>query len=98
MADWDLNYSDRETLRPHLVPRIKQAFIKFMLYVAAGNGHSSDRQAWAKTNLANAQQYADQISTYVMSETGFIQGGTSISDAAIQSRTESVLTSYIMPA
>lgn len=97
MADWDLNYDDRETLRPQLVPRIKQAFVKFMLYVQGGNGHSQARQDWATSNIVNAQQYAEQLSPYVMSEAGFIQGGTSITDAALQSRVESVLQSFFMP-
>jgi hypothetical protein len=42
---------------------------------------------------------AEQCSHYVMSETAFIDGGTSISDAALQSRVEFALQNHLgMPA
>lgn len=99
MADWELNYADRETLRPFLVYRIRQAITKYLLYVEGGGGSpSNDRIAWAKDNLENVADLAEQISVYMMSEPTFIAGGTSITDAAIQSRVESVLQTYFMPA
>ena len=99
MADWNLSYDDMETLRPKLVPRIKQAVVKYLLYVEGGGGSPSQgRIDWAKSNLSNADQLAQQLSPYMMSEPTFQAGGTTITDAAIQSRTESVLQTYFMPA
>lgn len=113
MADAFLNYADRETLRPLLVPRIKQGVIKFLLYIAGGGGTPSDaRKAWAIANLSNAQQLAEQISPYMMSEPGFLgtitrgattaddtwTGGTSISSDDLQSRIEQVLPNLGLPA
>lgn len=99
MAEWELNYQDKETLRPNLIPRIKSAITKYLLYVEGGGGSpSSDRITWCKENLANVEDLATKISRYCMSEPDFIAGGTSISDSAIQSRTESVLQSFFMPA
>jgi hypothetical protein len=77
-----------------------------------GGSPSPERKAWAIANLSNAQQLADQISPYVMSEPGFLgtitrgaspeldswSGGTSITSADLQSRVESVLQTYFMPA
>jgi hypothetical protein len=95
-----LNYSDLETLRPLLVPRIKKAVIQFLLYVQGGGagGVSQQRKDWCTANLPNADSLAQQLSNYCMSEPDFINGGTSIADAAIQSRIESVLQTYFMPA
>lgn len=94
-----LSYQDRETLRPQLVPRIKQAFVKYLLYVQGGGGSPSPtRIAWCTANLPNADSYAQQLSVYVMSEPDFTDNGTSITDAALQSRVESVLQSFFFPA
>jgi hypothetical protein len=99
MAEWELNLADRETLRPGLIPRIKQSVIKYLLYTQGGGGSpSANRIAWCKDNLPNADTLAQQLSNYCMSEPTFIAGGTSISDAAIQSRVESVLIAFFMPA
>ena len=99
MADWELNYADRESLRPALIPRCKEAIRKFLLYVQGGGGSpSAERIGWCTDNLRNLQQLANELSDYVTSEPTFIAGGTSITDAAIQSRIESVLTTYYMPA
>ena len=98
MADWNLSYADRETLRPQLLPRIRQSLDKYFLYIVGGGGSpSADRIAWVKSNVVNIASLAEQLSHYVMSETGFIQGGTSISDDAISSRVEAVLVSFFMP-
>lgn len=100
MADWQLNYADREVLREKLVPRCAAAVRKFLLYVHGGGGSPSpERLTWVKANLkANVNQLAVETSQFVMSEPGFLEGGTSITDAAIQSRVESVLVSDFMPA
>lgn len=93
-----LNFDDQETLRPQLVPRIKQALRKFLMYVQGGNGHSTARQEWATANMANLTTLSEQLSHYVTSESAFIDTGTSITDAAISSRIESVLADHFMPA
>lgn len=93
-----LNYADRETLRPQLIPRIKQAFVKYLLFVQGGGGApSAERIAWCTANLPNADSLSVQLSTYCMSEPDFIDNGTSISDASLQSRVESVLVARFMP-
>lgn len=95
-----LNYSDRETLRPLLLPRIRQAIDKFFMYVLGGGGSPSQtRIDFCKNNLANIGTLAETCSHYVMSETAYVDGGTSISDADIQSRVEYVLQNFLgMPA
>jgi len=94
-----LNYVDRETLRPQLVPRVKEAIRKFLLYVQGGGGTpSQQRKDWCTANMPNLQSLADQISHYCTSETAFIDTGTSITDAELQSRVEVVLNSFFMPA
>ncbi len=94
-----LNYSDRETLRPLLVPRLREAVRKYLLYVQGGGGSpSNERIAWCTANMQNISNIAEQASQYCMSEPDFIDGGTSIADAALQSRVESVLQSFFMPA
>lgn len=97
--DWELNYADRETLRPQLVSRITEAVRKYLLYLQGGGGTpSQERIAWCTANLPNVASLAQQLSHYVTSEPTFIAGGTSISDAAIQSRVESVLNTHFLPA
>ena len=97
--EWELNLADRDRLRPDLVSRIRQAVTKFLLYTQGGGGAPSNaRIVWCTENLTNVSMIADQLSHYVMSEPTFIAGGTSISDAAIQSRVESVLVARFMPA
>ncbi len=99
MADWTLNYADQETLRPQLVSRCKVAVRKFLLYTLGGGGSPSPaRIAWSEENLANLDSLGAQMSNYMTTEPDFLQGGTSIGDAAIQSRCEFVLTTYFMPA
>lgn len=99
MAEWELNYQDREVLRPALTPRIREAVRKYLLYVQAGGGNpSAERIDWCTNNLAGVDSLAGQLSHYCMSEPTFIAGGTSISDAALQSRVESVLVAFFMPA
>jgi len=94
-----LNYSDRETLRPLLVPRLREAVRKYLLYVQGGGGSpSNERIAWCTANMQNIANIAEQASQYCMSEPAFIDGGTSIADASLQSRVESVLQSFFMPA
>ena len=97
--EWELNLADRDRLRPDLVSRIRQAVTKFLLYTQGGGGTPSNaRIVWCTENLTNVPIIAEQLSHYVMSEPTFIAGGTSIADAAIQSRVESVLQSRFMPA
>jgi len=97
MAEWNLSYEDMETLRPRLIPRIKQAIVKYLLYVQ-GTLTADNQKAWVTSNLSFIDQLAQQISPYMMSEPTFVQGGTSISDADIQSRVEYVINTYFMPA
>jgi hypothetical protein len=93
-----LNYSDRETLRPLLLPRIRQAIDKFFMFVLGGSPTQA-RKDYCQNNLTNIGMLAEQCSHYVMSETAFIDGGTSISDAALQSRVEFALQNHLgMPA
>ena len=99
MAEWELNYSDRETLRPKLVPRCTEAVRKFLLYTQGGGGSPAQNQIdWCTANVNNVASLGEQVSHYCMSEPTFIAGGTSISDAAISSRVEFVLNTYFMPA
>lgn len=97
-----LNYSDRDTLRPALVPRLRPIVENFLIYTQSGGGSpSAPRKAWCETNLANVPDLAEKLSHWCMSETDFINGGTSITDAALQSRCEFVLAntpSVFMPA
>lgn len=94
-----LNYVDRETLRPLLVPRCKEAVRKYLLYVQGGGGSpSQERIDWCTTHMSKLDDLAQQISHYCTSETAFIDGGTSITDAALQSRIEVVLNAFFMPA
>lgn len=95
-----LSLEDRERLRPYLVPRIRQAIIKYFLYaVGVGTPTFSENQlTWIKDNMDETAGIAEQVSIYVMSEQDFIDDGTAITDAALQSRVESVIGSYFMPA
>jgi hypothetical protein len=108
-----LNYSDMESLRTKLVPRCEQSARQYLLYVQGGGGSPSPaRVAWCTANITNLPSIAEQLSHYLMSEPGFIgtvtrgadpsqdtfSCGTSITDAAIQSRVEFVLQTYFMPA
>ncbi len=94
-----LNYADREILRPYLIPRCKESVRKYLLYVQGGGGSPSPtRVTWCTENLANLSSLAEQVSNYVTSEPDFGDNGTAITDAAIQSRVEFVLTTYFMPA
>lgn len=94
-----LNYVDRETLRPQLVPRVKEGVRKYLLYVQSGGGSpSQERITWCTANMTNLAPLAEQVSHYCTSETAFIDTGTSITDAALQSRIEVVLNSFFMPA
>lgn len=94
-----LNYSDRETLRPLLIPRLKEAIRKYLLYVQGGGGAPSpERVTYCTENMQNIDTLAQQLSHYCMSEPDFIDSGTSITDATLQSRVESVLQSFFMPA
>jgi hypothetical protein len=99
MAEWELNYADKEALRPYLVPRIKEAARKYLLYVQGGGGNmSQNRKDWCTANIANLDSISQQLSNYLMSEPTFIAGGTSITDAAIGIRVESVILTHFMPA
>lgn len=99
MAEWELNYADREALRPVLVSRLKEAVRKYLLYVQGGGGSPSQgRIDWCTDNMPNIASLAEQLSHYCMSEPTFIAGGTSITDGALQSRVESVLQTHFMPA
>jgi hypothetical protein len=94
-----LNYVDRETLRPLLVPRCKEAVRKYLLYVQGGGGSpSQERIDFCTASMTNLSGLAEQVSHYCTSETAFIDTGTSITDAALQSRVEVVLNAFFMPA
>jgi len=94
-----LNYSDRDTLLPKLYPRVTEAIRKYLLYVAGGGGTPSpERLAWAESNMKNIAQYAHEVLPWLASETAFIDGGTSITDAEIQSRVETILNEQYLPA
>lgn len=95
-----LSLEDRERLRPYLVPRIRQAIIKYFLY-ALGVGtptFGANQITWIKDNMDETASIAEQVSIYVMSEQDFIDDGTAITDTALQSRVESVIGSDFMPA
>jgi len=97
--EWELNLADRATLRPMLIPRLRMAIIKYLLYVQGGGGSpSADRVTWCTNNLSSVPGLAEQVSNYCTSEPTFIAGGTSISDGDLQSRVEFVLQTYFMPA
>ncbi len=94
-----LNYADRETLRPMLLTRCKEAVRKFLLYTQGGGGTpSQERIDWCTSKLREVSIVAEEVSHYVTSEPDFIDTGTSITDAALQSRVESVLVAFFMPA
>lgn len=99
MAEWELNYADREALRTFLVPRLTQAVTKYFVFILGGGGSPSPaRLTYVKENIANVAPIAHRLSVYCMSEPTFIAGGTSISDLALQSRAETVLNSDFLPA
>lgn len=84
-----LNYSDRDTLLPKLYPRVVEAIRKYFLYlVGAGTG---DQPSYASNNMKNIPSIASEVLPWLASETDFIDNGTAITDAAIQSRVETVL-------
>lgn len=94
-----LNYNDMETLRPKLVPRCEQAVRQYLLYVQGGGGSPSQpRKDWCTAKMPDLANLAEQLSHYCLSEPTFIDGGTSITDAALQSRIENVLQTHFMPA
>jgi hypothetical protein len=93
-----LNYSDMESLRPKLVPRCEQGARQFLMYTQGNGAASQPRKDWCTANMPNLASLAEQLSHYCLSEPTFIDGGTSITDAALQSRIEFVLQTYFMPA
>lgn len=94
-----LNYDDRNTLLPQLAPRVSEAIRKYLLYISGGGGSpSTERRDWADENMKNVPSLTSEILPWLASETAFIDGGTSITDAAIQSRVESVMNGQYLPA
>jgi hypothetical protein len=87
-----LNYSDRDTLLPKLAPRVTEAIRKYFLYLSGGGGGASQgRIDYATNNMKNIGSLTAELLPWMTSETAFIDGGTSITDAEISSRVESVL-------
>lgn len=84
-----LNYSDRDTLLPKLYPRVVEAIRKYFLYLV-GAGLPS-QVTYCKDNMKNIPQFAHEVLPWLASESDFIDNGTAITDAAIQSRVETVL-------
>lgn len=98
MVDWELNLEDRETLRPKLVQRCVSASRKYLQYVQGGGGSPAQNQIdWCTQQLPYVASIGEQVSHYIMSETAFIAGGTSISDATLQTRVDYVLATYFVP-
>ena len=96
-----LNFNDLDTLRPQLVPRLRFIVEDFLIYTAGQGGTSPARKAWCETNLANVNDLAEKLSHWCMSEATFKTSGTSITDAELQARAQSVLAntpSVFMPA
>ena len=93
-----LNYSDRDTLLPKLYPRVTEAIRKYFLYLS-GAGLSS-QQDYVKANMKHIPSITSEVLPWLASEQDFIDNGTSITDAAIQSRVETVLNngSYVPQA
>jgi hypothetical protein len=94
-----LNYSDRDTLLPKLYPRVAESIRKYLLFLEGGGGGASQgRQDWAAENIKAIPNLTTEIVPWLASETSFIDNGTSITDAEIQSRVESVLNDQYLPA
>lgn len=91
-----LNYEDREALRPRIVSRCKEAVRKYALYLLGLETPTTAQKEWAENTMPNLDQWAENMSHYVLSETDYINNGTSISDASIQSRIESVLNEFFI--
>lgn len=84
-----LNYSDRDTLLPKLYPRVVEAIRKYFLYLV-GAGLPS-QVTYCQDNMKNIPQFASEVLPWLASEADFIDNGTAITDAAIQTRVEVVL-------
>lgn len=84
-----LNYSDRDTLLPKLYPRVVEAIRKYFLYLT-GAGLPS-QVSYCTNNMKEIPTIASEVLPWLASESTFIDDGTAITDAAIQSRVETVL-------
>lgn len=88
-----LNLADRLAVRLIIVPRCTAAAVKYALYLL-GNPTPTPtlpQKNWAKATMLESSLVGDRVSYHILDQPDFINGGSDITDAALQSAVETAI-------
>lgn len=80
MAQWELNYEDREAIRKVIVARCAQTVRKYALYLLSVPAPDpitplyTAQVGWAREAIRNVFGLGEQLSHYVTSDSKFVAG------------------------
>jgi hypothetical protein len=89
-----LNNADKLVIRQTIVPRCAAAVANFALYILGedqGAANHANRYAWAKDAIGNVNALGDRMSWHVINQADFIENGSGVADATIQSAVEAAI-------
>jgi hypothetical protein len=86
-----LNLADRLAVRHVIVDRCTAAAIKYALYLLGNGASTVPQKNWAKSAMLEASLVGDRVSFHVLDQPDFINNGSDITDAVLQSAVETAI-------
>lgn len=100
-APQKLNMADRMLIRASIVQRCTAAVANYALYILGEDTQTpnhANRYSWASGAINEASLWGERTSWYVLNQTSFLNGGSSIDDAELAGIIENTLNEFFIAA
>lgn len=82
-----LNMADRIAVRRNIIDRCTGIVADYALYIigeATNTPNHAGRKQWADDAIKNSGSFGDRVSWYVLNQTTYLNGGSSIDDTELK--------------
>lgn len=93
-----LNLADRIAVRANIVPRCTAAVTNYALYILGNATATVPQKGWAREAMRSPGSIGESVSWHVLNQPDFIEGGSSISDAALTGAVETAINIHFIAA
>lgn len=91
-----LNYHDQLAVRRNIVERCTALVVSYAKHLLGLQESTESQKAWARGAMRSPHAAGEEVSYYAISETEFVNNGSGISDATLQTIVQNAINNHFI--